>query len=162
MSGVLENELRQKVRRHGLVVWIDSSGAYSSLVQQLQTMRAAGEVTYDVFTFRGSFLELLFEIEPFTGGTSAKPLVVHMPGFNLESMRETPLLELYLAGTVFQKGLETLIAEASAGKVLPASITAFLQQPDASLANADRWLASMLGDSNSSLAGKLRLVAIES
>ena len=162
VSQVLENELRQKVRRHGLVIWLDANSTYSHVVDRLQVMRTAGELTYDVHTFRGSFLELLFEIEPLTGGTSAKPLVVHMPGFNLESIRETPLLELYLAGNVFQKGLETLISEAASGKVLPTYIDTYLQQKDLSLSDADSWLASMLGNSGSTIAGKLRLVTIES
>lgn len=162
VAQVLENELRQKVRRHGLVIWLDANSVYSHLVDQLQVMRSSGELTYDVHTFRGSFLELLFEIEPLTGGTSAKPLVVHMPGFNSDSIRATPLLELYLAGNVFQKSLETLVSEAASGKVLPAYIDAFRQQKDLSLANADTWLDSMLGNSGSTIAGKLRLVSIES
>ena len=149
------------MRRRSLVVWLDADATYCDFVDRLIALRAAEDLPYPVYTFRGSFLELLFELEPWTSGVSAKSLVVHMPGFNSDSIRETPLLEMYLAGVCFQKKLETLIGEAAAGKVLPVNIDAFRRQKDLTLADADAWLTSMLSDSGSTLAGQLRLVSTE-
>ncbi|MEL6895912.1 MAG: BREX-6 system phosphatase PglZ [Planctomycetota bacterium] len=89
-------------------------------------------------------------------------MVVHMPGFNKQSVRGTPLLEMYLAGCKFEPSLSTSISDAAAGKVLPNQIDAYLAGTELSLADADQWLASMLGDTASTLTGRLRLVTTES
>ncbi len=161
ISRHLETELRQKVRRHNLVIWLDADGAYTDLAGQLTGLRAAGELTYEVFTLRDSLLELMLELEPWTSGISPKSMVVHMPGFNKQSVRDTPLLEMYLAGCKFEPNLSTTIADAAAGKVLPTQIDAYLAGTELSLADADHWLASMLGDTASTLTGRLRLVTTE-
>ncbi|MBI2480709.1 MAG: hypothetical protein HYV60_19400 [Planctomycetia bacterium] len=149
------------MRRRGLVVWLDADNTYCDFVERLIALRAADRLPYQVHTFRGSFLDLLFELEPWNNGVAAKPLVVHMPGFNSESIRETPLLEMYLAEVSFQKKLETLIGEAAAGKVLPVNIAAFQREKDVTLEDADTWLSAVLSDTGSSLAGQLRLVSTE-
>lgn len=161
ISRHLETELRQKVRRHSLVIWLDADGAYTDLAGQLIELRAAGELSYDVFTLRDSLLELMLELEPWTSGIAPKSMVVHMPGFNKQSVRGTPLLEMYLAGCKFEPNLSTTIADAAAGKVLPTQIEAYLAGTELSLPDADHWLASMLGDTASTLTGRLRLVTIE-
>jgi hypothetical protein len=144
VSEVLEKELRDQVRRHGIVMWLDADGRYQSFVERLVAARAEGSLPYEVRRFRGSFLELMVELAPLSRGTDREHLVVHLPGFHEESLRETPLLELRRAGTRFQKALDTLVAEAAARRVAPERIEELVKRPELSLEAADGWLADAL------------------
>src|SRR3954447_1986455 len=95
VSATLEADLRTWVRRHGIVLWLDLDNHYSDFVDRLVRMRGEGSIPYDVLAFRGSHLELLLALEPLESGVEKTPLVVHLPGFNEETVRETPLLEFY-------------------------------------------------------------------
>jgi hypothetical protein len=81
------------------------------------------------------------------GGAEKVPLVIHLPGFNEESVRDTPELELYAAGTRYRKALDTLVTEAAASRVRPDEIAAFTNQPGTTLERADAWLAALLSGS---------------
>ncbi len=162
VSKTLEHELRQLVRRRDIVIWLDADEIYSGFVDSLRELQAAGDLPYAVKAFRGSHLELLMELETLTSTSMRHPLVVHMPTFNAESIKQTPLLELYLAGTNFQKRLTTLITEAATGKVLPARLEGFCGRRELTLAEADAWLAAMLREGGSTLSGLLRMVPVES
>jgi len=100
-------------------------------------LRAQGELPYEVRAFRGSYLELLLALEPLASGTGKTALVILLPGFNEESVRSTPLLELYSAGARYGKELATLITEAAAGRVRPEQVAAFREQGSVSLEAAD-------------------------
>ena len=58
-------------------------------------MRASMGNADDVWVvgFRGSFLDLLFKLEPYGSGLDKQPLLIHMPGFTEQSIRATPVLE---------------------------------------------------------------------
>lgn len=161
VSKLLENELRRKVMAKNLIVWLDTNGAYAEFVDSLIAMRAAGELSYDVVTFRDSFLEMLLELEPLTGGIARPALVIHMPGFNKETIVDTPLLEMYLAGTTYEKALATLVREAATGQVVAAQIDEYIAGRSLTLVDADRWLATVLADSASPLTGQLRMLSAE-
>lgn len=161
VSKALEHELRQLVRRRDIVIWLDADEVYSDFVDSLKQLHAAGDLPYAVKAFRGSHLELLMELESLTSTSTRHPLVVHMPTFNPDTIKQTPLLELYLAGTNFRKKLTTLITEAATGKVLPAQVEEFCGRRDLTLAEADAWLAAMLREDGSSLSGTLRMVTAE-
>lgn len=139
VSQALQAELLHEVRRQGIVVWLDKDASYTGFVDRLAEQHKAGRFPYPVVAFRGSFLETLFALESYGSGYDKHSLVVHMPGFNEDSIRTTPLLELYAAGTRFRKGLDTLVRQAATGRVLPADVDAFLQG-DVSLERADQWL----------------------
>jgi len=160
VSAALEGELRANVRRHGIVVWLDLDDHYSDFVDRLIRMRAEGELPYAVCAYRGSFLELLLALEPEAGGTEKTPLLVHLPGLNEESVRTTPLLELYEAGVRFRKALPTLVAEAAVGRIPQERVAAFLASSDVTLAGADAWLANALTARSSELAGILRSLSL--
>lgn len=70
-------------------------------------------------------------------------MLVHLSGLNKESVKETPVFELYKAGTVFEKGLATLVREAAVGSATPDELEAFLKGPGLSLGGADAWLAAL-------------------
>ena len=156
VSQALEAELRANVRRHGIVVWLDLDDDYSGFVDELIHLRAEGDLPYAVSAYRGSFLEMLLDLEPAAGGSEKTPLVVHLPGFNEESVRTTPLLELYEAGVRFRKALATLVTEAAVGRVPQERVAAFLGSDAITLAGADAWLTGSLHARSGELAGILR------
>ncbi len=138
-SALLEQELAQEIRRQGIVVWLDRDKSFTTFVDRLAERHAAGTFEHPVVGFRGSFLELLFALETRGSGYDRNPLLIHMPGFNEEAIRGTPVLELYAAGTRFRKALDTLIRQAAAGRMAPAEVDRFLAgKPD--LEQADAWL----------------------
>lgn len=144
VSRAVEADLRNWVRRHGIVVWLDGDGHYGELVRRLRDARQADRLPYDLVPFEGSHLELVFALEPFTGGVDKRPLAIHLPGFNEQDVRDTPLLETYLAGARYRKALDTAITEAAAGQVAPEDIEAFQRTRPQTLAQADAWLAGRL------------------
>lgn len=162
ISSVLEAEVREKVRNHGIVVWLDPNGYFNEFVDTLVGMRADGELPYEVRAYRGSHLELILQLEPLAGGADRPRLLVHLPGYNENTVRSTPMLELYEAGTSYRKALDTLVADAAGGRVQPERIAAFRVQDDVTLETADAWLESLLGDEGglSSQLGTMRPVAV--
>jgi hypothetical protein len=153
VSAVLEDDLRAAVSRGGLVVWLDADDNYSPFVDRLIARRAAGGLPYDLKAYRGSHLELMLALEDAAGGVDKPARVVHMPGFNSESIQNTPMLELYLAGSRYQRALDTVIAEAAAGIAAPEAIEAFRRQKDATLERADVGSWSWRGRGRSGCAG---------
>jgi hypothetical protein len=154
VSSALEQELLGELRRQGVVVWLDKDKSYTGFVDDLIAKQAKGEFPFPVVGFRGSFLDLLFKLEPYGSGLDKQPLLVHMPGFNEESIRQTPVLELYEPGVRFRKGLDTLIREAATSRVAPAEVETFVaKQP--SLEEADAWIASAVSQSTFGLAAAL-------
>lgn len=156
VTAALEAELRSTVLRHGVVLWLDADGHYAAMVDRLQAARAAGALPYAVQAFRGSHLKLMLALDGVAGGTDKVPLLLHLPGFNEETVGETPCLELYEAGTRYRKALPTLVAEAAAGRVPPGEIAAFIAQPALTLDAADAWLAQRVGDDGAGIAAELR------
>ncbi|HUE96783.1 MAG TPA: BREX-6 system phosphatase PglZ, partial [Longimicrobiaceae bacterium] len=157
VSAALEAELRNRVRQRGIVVWLDLDGHYTGFAGRLAAVQAAGRLPYRVDAFRGSFLELKLKLEQSVSGREMPRLVVHLPGFNEESVRSTPLLELYLAGARFRKALATLVTDAASGHVRPEQIAAFLRPTDGlSLEAADDWLGGLLAEPAGGLAARLR------
>jgi hypothetical protein len=94
-SALLEQELAQEVRRQGIVVWLDRDAGFTGFVEGLAARHAASaSPAYAVVGFTGSFVELLFALEAEGSGYDKSALLVHMPGFNEDTIRGTPVLEL--------------------------------------------------------------------
>jgi hypothetical protein len=157
VSTVLEQELLGELRRQGIVVWLDKDATYSRFVDDLVSKHQKGDFPFPVVGFRGSFLELLFKLEDYGSGLDKQPLLVHMPGYTEQSIRGTPVLELYEPGVRFRKGLDSLIREAATARVAPAKVDAFVAQTP-SLEQADAWLASAVIGSSDELAKLLTQV----
>lgn len=156
VTAALESDVREWTRRHGVVVWLDRDDHYSACVGRLIEARQAGNLPYDVWGFRGSHLALMMSLEGVVGGADKVPLVIHMPGFNEESVRETPMFELYSAGARYRKALDTIVTEAAAGHVPPEQIAAFIAQPGLTLDRADAWLAGLMAAADGGVAAQLR------
>jgi hypothetical protein len=154
VSRVIEQEILGELRRRGIVIWLDKDAHYARLVDELARAHEAGAFPFPVVGFRGSFLELLLRLERHGSGLEKLPLLIHMPGFTEQSIRGTPVLELYEAGVRFRKGLDTLIREAATARVAPAEVERFVaKQP--SLEQADAWLSSAVSESAVELAAAL-------
>ncbi len=100
----------------------------------------AFEFKYPVVSFRGSYLEVMLALEAYGNELHPEHVLVHLPGLNKETTKETPLYELYKAGTVFEKSLGTLVREASVGLAKPDEVDAIVRDPSLSLGKADHWL----------------------
>lgn len=149
LATVLEKELRDRYRSgKNLLVWLDSDDLYTPFVDQLAQR---DDFPAKVVAFRGSFLETLLALEPLGSGLDPERLLVHLPGHNDKTVRATPLLELYHAGTRFEKAWTTLVREAAAGSVAPEEIERFLASEPAELERAERWLESCAAQSASGL-----------
>jgi hypothetical protein len=154
VSTALEADLRTWARRHGIVVWLDVDGHYSSFVDRLSELG----VPYQVRAFRGSHLELMLALEPLAGGVDKIPLVIHLPGFTEETVRTTPMFELYEAGVRYRKSLDTAVTEAASGVARPEQIAAFRERGHVTLDGADAWLLALVDAREGGLAAHLRVM----
>ena len=149
ISDALEDELRQKVRAHGIVVWLDVDGAYTAFVDA-----RSGQDTPRFLGYRGSFLELMLALEPLCAGGQKPGVVVHVPNISADVLTRTPLLEVMKAGTRFERRLDTLVTQVASGRVHPDALAALLAQKP-SLAEADAWLAQHIAESAAGIRAQL-------
>lgn len=154
VSSALEQEILGEIRRNGVVIWLDKDASYTRFVDDLCARHQKGDFPFPVVAFRGSFLETLFQLEPFGSGLDKQPLLIHMPGFNEESVRKTPILELYEPGVRFRKLLDTLIQEAATSRVAPAEIQKLLAKHP-TLEEADAWLNAAVSQGTFGLSAAL-------
>jgi predicted RNA-binding Zn ribbon-like protein len=156
ISTALEAELRKQVQQNGIVIWLDRDGLYTQLVDQLQAQRADGQLPYAVHGFRGSHLALMLNLDAVAAGSDRPRLLIHLPGFTEDTVKETPLLGLYRSGVRYRKALDTLIREAAAGQVPPEKIDDFLASEPETLAMADGWLQAQLHADGGGLYEQIR------
>lgn len=140
VSASLEAELRELARQRGVLVWLDKDGSYTGFADALRARAERGEFPWPVRCFRGSYLELMLDLEELEDGVGMTPLVVHVPGHNTDTVAETPLFELYRAGRQFVKALPTLIREAAHGRATTEAVDTFLGGTSVSVESADAWL----------------------
>lgn len=154
ITTALERELTAKLR-NGIVFWLDKDRAYSDLALQLRARHQRGEFVAPVVSYQGSFLELFLELDAHFDGLDPSPLLVHAPGYSDQSIRETPLLEAYHAGTRFECRLDTLVREVATGKVAPGEVERFVKS-DFTLGEAEAWLMEQQSLSCSEMGERLR------
>jgi hypothetical protein len=114
---------------------------------------------------RGSYLALLRSFDGLEDGLDPSPLLIHLPGHTEQSLRATPLLELYHAGKRWRKALDTAITEAAAGRVPADELQAFLANKAAlTIDGADALLAGLLRgrrDGRTDLASQIEGVGLD-
>ena len=159
VSEQLIAELREYTRQHGLVVWLDKEGLYTHLADDLALQHADSAFPFPVVGLRGSYLDAMMQLERLFDTVDPVPLILHLPGHNEESIRSTPLLELYRPGRRFRKALDTLVTEAAGGRVPPEEIRSFLGNGPADLAAADAWLARQLDRPEGGFAEQLEAMS---
>ncbi len=141
MRGVTQTvlaEVSKKVRELGTVIWIDADGHYGGIVDALRS--GTNRFPYTAVRFDGSYLELMLALKSHCTGPLPDKLLIHLPGLNKETVKETPIYEIYKAGKVFEKALSTVVREAAVGIARPEDVEAFLREPGLTLEAADRWL----------------------
>ncbi len=151
VSEHLVSTLEKLTRAHGVVVWLDRDGDYTALVDAL----AGVELGFALRAFRGSLLELVLGLEGCADTEAPPRLVVHLPGFNEQRVREGPLLELFRAGRRHRIALHTAVEEAAAGRVRPEQLQARLKGGVGTLLEADQWLAGLLNAGDGEVALQL-------
>ena len=139
VSKALEAELRDLARAYGIVVWLDVEGTYTTFADGLADRAADGEFDIRVRRFRGSYLEMMLALE--NDLDQRLPLIVHVPGHNKESIKQTPLLEVYSAGRAHERNLATVVRQAALGLAPPDAIDKFLAG-EVTVEAAAAWLAS--------------------
>jgi hypothetical protein len=140
-SDRLEAELARTIKQQGLVVWLDADGHYTDFAEKLGARAAQGEFPFPVLRFDGSFLELMLALENYGNGLYPEKVLIHMPGFNEQTIGETPLYELFKAGKRYRKALDTLVEEACVGIVRPEEGKRF-RETHPTLQAADAFLAA--------------------
>lgn len=144
VSRALLGELTALVRQHGLVLWPDPPRTWASLASSLE--QAGAEAPFPLLSYKGSWLELMFALHPWSGTVDPPALVVYLPGVEPKAALGTPLLEVWEAGRAFpERALHTIIERAAAGRVSPERIAAFLAG-DPDLSAADAWLTGALDE----------------
>src|SRR5690606_17697009 len=138
-SDRLESELKREIKQKGLVVWLDVDANYVEFAEGLAARSDEGSFPFPVLRFDGSFLELMLKLEKFGNGLHPEKVLIHMPGFNEQSIAETPLYELFKAGKRHRKALDTLLEEACVGIVRPEKGVEF-RATKPTLEEADLWL----------------------
>jgi len=160
ISAALEAELLRETRRRGTVIWLDKDATYTPFVDDLVKRHAAGTLREPVVAFRGSFLEVILALEPHASGLDSAGLLVHMPGFNEDTIRTTPVLELYEPGFRFRKSLDTLVREVARGRVVPEEVERFVSAPGLTLEAADAWLERQVQGARAGLEGLLAQMSL--
>jgi hypothetical protein len=97
----------------------------------------------------------MMAFEAHGGGVTPGPLLVHLPGFNEDRVRRTPLFELYRAGVRHRKRLHTLVGEAASGKVRQEEIEVFRAGEGVTLEMADAWLQAIVEDPTGGFGAQL-------
>ncbi len=158
-SRALAAEVRKRVRERGLVIWLDAEGSYTAHADALAAR--AFEFPYPVVPLRGSYLELMLALEPYGNGLTPEHVLIHLPGLNKDTVKETPVYELCAAGIVFEKNLGTLVREASVGVARPEEVDAFTRTAGLTLAKADAWLEGLSGQPHDGLSLLMQSLGID-
>lgn len=78
-----------------------------------------------------------------------------MPNHTEETIRATPILELYRAGNRFRKALHTLVREVANGHLKPDEIESYVSNSMEDIIAAESWLQQSLSKSKPGFAGYL-------
>lgn len=137
VSSVLKELTWQQVRR-GLPIhiWLDPEGDYQQFVAELQQ----SELPYQVIVFRGSYLEVMLDVDTLLSGIDAPRTLIYLPHHDEKRAQASPLLEMILSGECYTLPLTNLVKEAAAGRCSVEKTAEFLDQENFALQDADQWL----------------------
>jgi hypothetical protein len=63
VSAMLEADLREQARQHGVLVWLDKEGTYTAFADRLRDRGVTEAFPIPVRCLRGSYLELMLALE---------------------------------------------------------------------------------------------------
>ena len=137
----IQRKLEKDIREKGLLIWLDKEDEFTPFVDALIQSRKEGNFPYDVYAFRGSFLRLMIESKEILSGKNIPKCLIHMPLFNEQEIRETPILEAYKAGQRWRVSLETMVREAAQGRLTQEQTEYLLEKNDLTLARAEEFIS---------------------
>ena len=155
ITKTLEAEVTEQLRQKGIVIWLDKDAHYTAYVDNLIERYKQGEFFAPVVAFRGSYLEMILGLDSYASGLDPEPLLIHMPNHTEETIRATPILELYRAGNRFRKALHTLVREVANGHLKPDEIEAYVSNSMEDIIAAESWLQQSLSKSKPGFASYL-------
>jgi len=138
----IRKKLEQDLRTKGLLVWLDKEDAFTPLVDTWIEQKKEGLFHYDIFAFRGSFLELMVKSRDVLSQKEMPKCVIHMPGFNEQEIKATPVLEAYKAGRRWRVSLETMIREAAQGRLTEDQTQFLLSKEGLTLSQAEEFFSN--------------------
>ncbi|MBF0258418.1 MAG: BREX-6 system phosphatase PglZ [Desulfamplus sp.] len=138
----IKRKLEQDLRTKGLLVWLDKENQFTPLVDTWIEQKKEGLFHYDIFAFRGSFLELMVKSQEVLSGRDIPKCVIHMPGFNEQEIKETPVLEAYKAGQRWRVSLDTMIREVAQGRLSEDQTQFLLSKQELTLAEAETFISN--------------------
>ncbi|ESA32469.1 hypothetical protein N836_26035 [Leptolyngbya sp. Heron Island J] len=161
ITTTLEADVSRELRQQHLVIWLDKDSHYTDYVDELAQRYSQGDFFAPVIPFRGSYLEMMLALENHGNKETPDLLLIHMPGHTTKSVRRTPILEMYRAGTRYQKALDTLVRNAATGKVNPDDIDGYLSHGISSLEEAEQWLTTALSKPQDDLSHYLENLSLD-
>ena len=86
------------------MVWVDAEGHYTGWADRFASQAGSPGVAvpFPIARYRSSYLELMLALEPYANDLHPEHVLVHLPGLNKDTVRETPVFELYKAGKTFE------------------------------------------------------------
>ena len=141
----IKRKLEQDLRSKGLLIWLDKNNEFTALVDRWIEQKKEGLFHYDIFAFRGSFLELMVQSKHVLSAKDMPKCVIHMPGFNQDDIRETPLLESYKSGSRWRVSLETMTKEAAQGRLSEEQVQYLLSQKNQNLSQVEDYISQEEG-----------------
>lgn len=137
ISEYIEKRLDADARERGLLVWLDRNGDYTALAQKLEEKSRAARGAVPVYCYQGSFLDVMAKSQEALGGRSKPRCVVHVPGMDEESIKATPLYEIYCAGQRWRVALETAVRECAVGRLSTEQVESLLSDGPITLDKAE-------------------------
>lgn len=134
----LKRSIEKDVREQGLLIWLDKDNEYGTLVNQWTQDDTT--LSYPIYSYQGSYLELMVKSRAILSSTDSPKAIIHMPGFNEENIRHTPVFEAYKAGNRWRKSLVTAIRETAQGKLTEDQTSHLLKQSDLCLELAESFI----------------------
>src|SRR5688572_8849426 len=92
--------LAARVQKSGVVVWLDAAAAFTSVAASIDVPKST------VLRFDGSAYALQHEAERFLSRDEFPAMIVYVPG--LDTLHDTPLLELQAIGETYGEGLNSV------------------------------------------------------
>jgi len=147
--GIVTEEARrlveEAVRSSSPLVWLDKQGVFEPLVQAWKT--TPGTFPYPVFSFGGSFLELMLQSRDALAGKRSVPCLIYMKGFSENDIKLTPVLEACKAGKTWTASLEAVIRSAGSAQLTSEQIDHILSRGDLDIELAGKLADGMAGRS---------------
>ncbi|MEE9383582.1 MAG: BREX-6 system phosphatase PglZ [Nannocystaceae bacterium] len=159
VSAALLQSLRGEMSHHPILVWLDLDDHYTPFVDALAQAKPDDGLPGPVLRHRGSYLDLMIQLDRHASDVDASPLLVHLPGANEDTVHAGPLLELYSAGSRFRKALETAVKDAALGRIPPHEVDEFIAQHQGhalTLDAADIWMASKVKVASNEIEAQLQ------